>query len=175
MKPPEERPSSRGGSGSGGGGGGGGHPGSPVQRPSSPGGPEPEGCGGPLPTRRPAESQAKWCKPPSSITLPAESYSHPGSMMRLTLAEAYHQSGDLSRARSLFWMAERIAKKRWPRYTVLLSMQGFRYCKFLLSEGEILAWNPRASSDPVQDGFSLGTPPLKKRSLAATKFVRGPL
>jgi tetratricopeptide (TPR) repeat protein len=55
---------------------------------------------------------------------------------RTTLADALHQSGDLSGAAQLFEEAKRIQAKRQPEYPLLYSLQGYQYCDLLLAQGE---------------------------------------
>jgi tetratricopeptide (TPR) repeat protein len=55
---------------------------------------------------------------------------------RATLADALHQAGSQSEAESIFREAEDMQKDRQPEYPLLYSLQGFRYCDLLLSQGE---------------------------------------
>jgi tetratricopeptide (TPR) repeat protein len=54
---------------------------------------------------------------------------------RMTLVDALHQAGRLSEAESLFREAEEMQKDWQPEYPILYSLQGFRYCDLLLSQG----------------------------------------
>ncbi|MEE9545325.1 MAG: hypothetical protein V3V55_07025, partial [Rhodospirillales bacterium] len=63
---------------------------------------------------------------------------------RTTLADALHQAGDLEEAAALFREAEATQKEDQPRYPLLYSLQGFRYCDLLLGRGEHAAARQRA-------------------------------
>jgi len=54
---------------------------------------------------------------------------------RTTLADCLHQAGSLTEAEGLFVEAEAMQKERQPGYTLLYSLQGFRYCDLLLGQG----------------------------------------
>jgi len=54
---------------------------------------------------------------------------------RATLADALHQSGDVSAARNLFEEAERMRKEDQPEDPLLYSTPGYGFCGLLLSEG----------------------------------------
>ena len=54
---------------------------------------------------------------------------------RTTLADALHQAGSQSEAESLFDEAGEMQKDWQPEYPFLYSLQGFRYCDLLLSQG----------------------------------------
>jgi hypothetical protein len=55
---------------------------------------------------------------------------------RTTAADALHQSGRRAEAGSLFAEAERMQKERHPEYEFLYSVEGFRYCDWLLAPAE---------------------------------------
>ena len=55
---------------------------------------------------------------------------------RTVLADALHQAGRQYEAESLFREAEEMQKDRQPEYPFLHSLQGFRYCDLLLSQGK---------------------------------------
>jgi tetratricopeptide (TPR) repeat protein len=55
---------------------------------------------------------------------------------RTILADALHQSGRQSEAESLFREAEKMQKDRQPKYPMMYSLNGFRYCDLLLSQGK---------------------------------------
>lgn len=55
---------------------------------------------------------------------------------RTTLADALHQAGRLSEAEAAFHEAEEIQKALQPQFPLLYSLQGFRYCDLLLSQGK---------------------------------------
>jgi tetratricopeptide (TPR) repeat protein len=55
---------------------------------------------------------------------------------RTALADALHQAGRQSEAESLFREAEELQKEWQPEYPFLYSVQGFRYCDLLLSQGK---------------------------------------
>jgi hypothetical protein len=64
---------------------------------------------------------------------------------RTTHAEALHAAGRREEAELLFAEAERRQKKMQPEYTLLYSVQGYRYCDVLLARGERAAARDRAS------------------------------
>jgi tetratricopeptide (TPR) repeat protein len=59
---------------------------------------------------------------------------------RTILATALHFAGRVLDAQALFQQAEQIQAKAWPDYPMLYSIQGFRYCDFLLASPERWAW-----------------------------------
>jgi tetratricopeptide (TPR) repeat protein len=63
---------------------------------------------------------------------------------RSTLADALHQAGRQSEAESLFREAEEMQKDQQPEYPLMYSLQGFRYCDLLLSQGKYQAVLNRA-------------------------------
>ena len=52
------------------------------------------------------------------------------------LADALHQSGLLTEAEAVFHAAEELQKERRPNYPLIYSVQGFRYCDFLLGQDQ---------------------------------------
>ncbi|KAF0106510.1 MAG: SEFIR domain-containing protein [Anaerolineaceae bacterium] len=54
----------------------------------------------------------------------------------ITLADALHQAGQLVEAEAAFREAEEMQKKNQPELPLLYSVQGFRYCDLLLSQGK---------------------------------------
>ncbi len=59
---------------------------------------------------------------------------------RTTAADALHQSGQRAEAGTLFAEAERLQQEREPEFDLLYSVQGFRYCDWLLAPAEQAAW-----------------------------------
>jgi hypothetical protein len=59
---------------------------------------------------------------------------------RTTAADALHQSGQRAEAGSLFADAERMQKEQQPQFDMLYSLQGFRYCDWLLAPAERDVW-----------------------------------
>jgi hypothetical protein len=59
---------------------------------------------------------------------------------RATAADALHQSGQREEAGTLFAEAERMQQKYQPQFDLLYSLQGFRYCDWLLGPAEQAAW-----------------------------------
>lgn len=59
---------------------------------------------------------------------------------RTTHADALHQAGRRAEAETLFREAEALQAQSQPDYTLLYSLQGFRYCDLLLAEAERAAW-----------------------------------
>jgi hypothetical protein len=64
---------------------------------------------------------------------------------RTTLADALHAAGRREEAERLFTDAEQRQKKQQPKYPLLYSLQGYRYCDLLLAKGERAATRDRAS------------------------------
>ena len=95
---------------------------------------------------------------------------------RTTLADVYHQVAENVEVQSYFEEAECIQKESQPDYPKLYSLWGFRYCDFLLSQGEYedvlkrtketLEWLQNAQG-------SLVTVALDKLSLGRAKMQRG--
>ncbi|GAA4798502.1 toll/interleukin-1 receptor domain-containing protein [Lysobacter hankyongensis] len=59
---------------------------------------------------------------------------------RVTAADALHHSGQRAEAGTLFAEAERMQQERQPEFDLLYSVQGFRYCDWLLAPAEQAAW-----------------------------------
>jgi tetratricopeptide (TPR) repeat protein len=70
---------------------------------------------------------------------------------RTTAADALHQSGETAEAGRLFAEAERMQRERQPQYpllySLLYSLQGFRYCDWLLTPAERAAWRVLGGAD----------------------------
>jgi len=81
------------------------------------------------------------------------------SALRTTLADALHQAGLFSEADAIFRQAEDLQKARQTKYPLLFSLQGIRYCTFLLEQGKyrevhnkvkkMMRW--RVPTDPILD------------------------
>lgn len=61
------------------------------------------------------------------------------------LADALHQAGELAEAERLFREAEAMQRKKYPKYSYLFSLQGFKFCDLLLSQGQYREVQKRAS------------------------------
>lgn len=59
---------------------------------------------------------------------------------RVTAATALHQSGQRADAGTLFAEAERMQQEWQPSFDLLYSLQGFRYCDWLLAPAEQASW-----------------------------------
>jgi hypothetical protein len=59
---------------------------------------------------------------------------------RTTAADALHQSGQRAEAGTLFAEAERMQQEWQSEFDLLYSVQGFRYCEWLLAPAEQAAW-----------------------------------
>jgi tetratricopeptide (TPR) repeat protein len=55
---------------------------------------------------------------------------------RITLSDVLHQAGRLTEAAAAFRGAEERQKERQPGFPLLYSVQGYRYCDLLLSQGD---------------------------------------
>jgi tetratricopeptide (TPR) repeat protein len=64
---------------------------------------------------------------------------------RITLGDALHHAGNLAEAEFAFVEAEEIQKKRQSDLPLLYALQGFRYCNLLLSQGNFVEVERRAS------------------------------
>ena len=76
---------------------------------------------------------------------------------RTTAADALHQSGQRAAAGTLFAEAERMQQEMQPEFDLLYSLQGFRYCDWLLAPAEQAAWRAL---------FASGEPPGARRGSA---------
>jgi tetratricopeptide (TPR) repeat protein len=86
---------------------------------------------------------------------------------RTTAADALHQSGEREEARRLFEQAEALQREDQPRFDLLYSLQGFRYCDLILAPAERAAWGAVGTLDC---GSLL---PLVEGSPAAAKVPSG--
>jgi hypothetical protein len=77
---------------------------------------------------------------------------------RAAYAHILHSMGKDSDARRLFAKAERLQRQSEPRYPLLYSLRGYRYCDFLLDKGDYKATSTRAKklSRWTTDEFPLG-------------------
>src|SRR5260221_5686057 len=64
---------------------------------------------------------------------------------RTTLAQALHQAGLIAEAEAAFREAEEMQKKYQPAFPLIYSLQGYRYCDLLLSQGDYIEVRRRAS------------------------------
>ncbi len=71
-------------------------------------------------------------------------------VLHTTLADAWHQKGELKTARHHFVKAESLRAKSHPYHPLLYSLWGFRYCDFLLAEAERAAWGGPAASNGIE-------------------------
>lgn len=80
--------------------------------------------------------------------------------IRTTAADALHQSGQRMEAGTLFVEAEAMQQKDQPQFDLLYSLQGFRYCDWLLAPAEQAAWQhvlhqPRSNlKSQLSDGLA---------------------
>jgi hypothetical protein len=92
---------------------------------------------------------------------------------RTTEADALHQSGQRAEAGALFAEAEQMQQQWQPRFEVLYSLQGFRYCDWLLAPAEQAAWqnllDPHLSKSEAQ--FSDGLADVGRRAITAFSFA----
>jgi hypothetical protein len=89
-----------------------------------------------------------------------------GKMAYLTtVADALHQAGNLSEARTLFEEAEEQQLKRQPEYPFLYSLPGFRYVDLLLAAAETSAWQRVLREGNFQ------SVPNKQESIAACEHA----
>jgi tetratricopeptide (TPR) repeat protein len=76
---------------------------------------------------------------------------------RSSLADALHQAGRRDETRALFRAAETIQAENRPEYPLLYALPGFRYCDFLLSHSERVAWQHMITSSLPADEQALIT------------------
>ena len=78
---------------------------------------------------------------------------------RTTAADALHQSGRRAEAGALLAEAERLQKEMQPDFDLLYSVQGYRYCDWLLAPAERTAWQAllrRTGAPPVGEPVDPG-------------------
>lgn len=85
---------------------------------------------------------------------------------RTTLADALHQAGQAEAAEAAFRQAEEMQKQRQPKYPILYSLWGFRYCDLLLGQekhqevkeraARTIEWEEGPLLDIALDNLSLG-------------------
>jgi hypothetical protein len=100
-------------------------------------------------------------------------------VIRATAADALHQSGGRVKAGALFAEAERIQKERQPEFDVLYSMQGFKYCDWLLAPAERAAWQALSHGSgipPVPDAHRESGPAticaeVERRATSTMRWV----
>jgi nucleoside phosphorylase/tetratricopeptide (TPR) repeat protein len=68
---------------------------------------------------------------------------------RTTLADALHQAGQIDEARSQFRQTEVMQATRQPKYPLLYSVHGFKYCDLLLAGSERAALKRSAAFTPA--------------------------
>jgi tetratricopeptide (TPR) repeat protein len=102
---------------------------------------------------------------------------------RTTLADALHQAGQLAEAEAAFREAEEMQKASQKEFPLLYSVQGFRYCDLLLSQGEVAEVQRRAGQtlewvttqnwllDIALDHLSLGRAHLLQAQIGAHRDV----
>ena len=73
------------------------------------------------------------------------------AVARTTAADALYQSGQpgqLAEARGLYAAAEALQRERQPKFDLLYSLGGFRYCDLILAPAERAAWQRQKSDSP---------------------------
>ena len=73
---------------------------------------------------------------------------------RATHADALHQAGRPAEAEALFREAEQMQAEARAEYPLLYSLQGFRYCDFLLGQAERDAWQALLDGGRRQDALA---------------------
>ena len=95
-----------------------------------------------------------------------------------TLADALHQAGETQEAESLFQKAETMQKKQPREYAFLYSVQGFRFCDLLLSQGQYQEVQKRAdqtlklAEQYLEQEFGLHNIGLDKLSLGRAHLLQ---
>jgi tetratricopeptide (TPR) repeat protein len=100
---------------------------------------------------------------------------------RAMAADALHQSGRRGEAGTLFAEAETMQKERQPKFDLIYSLQGFRYCDWLLGPAERAAWlallrgpgGPPAQVGPQhgQDDFASLCAEVERRATTTLAWV----
>jgi tetratricopeptide (TPR) repeat protein len=85
---------------------------------------------------------------------------------RTTHADALHAAGEFAKAEGLFIDAERRQREREPEYPLLYSLQGYRYCDLLLSQGRAAEARQRAAQTSQWARQYLGLLSIAVNSLA---------
>jgi tetratricopeptide (TPR) repeat protein len=94
-------------------------------------------------------------------------------IMRTTAADALHQSGQRAEAGDLFAEAERLQQERQPEFDLLYSLQGFKYCDWLLAPAERAAWQ-HVLDQPLSHSksqFSDGLTEVQRRATTTLAWV----
>ncbi len=94
---------------------------------------------------------------------------------RTTAADALHQSGQRAEAGDLFAEAERVQQEKELQFDLLYSLQGFRYCDWLLAPAEQAAWQrispgtsvPPLESEPIRDTHATVLAEVERRAQKA--------
>lgn len=92
---------------------------------------------------------------------------------RITAADALHHSGQRMEAGTLFAEAEQMQKEDQPEFDLLYSLQGFRYCDWLLAPAEQAAWR-RVLNQPMSkagSGISAGLAEVERRAETTLAWV----
>jgi hypothetical protein len=90
-----------------------------------------------------------------------------------TAADALHQSGQRMEAGPLFAEAERLQQDWQPEFDLLYSLQGFRYCDWLLAPAEQAAWQ-HLLNQPLSDlgsQISDGLADVERRATITLKWM----
>ncbi len=87
-------------------------------------------------------------------------------LSRVTLAYAEHQSGHPAEAEIAFRAAETLQKEFQPSYPQLYALQGFRYCNFLLEQGQLQEVRIRAAQTLEWAKQQLGPLPIALDNLS---------
>ena len=88
-------------------------------------------------------------------------------VFRTTAADALHQSGQRAEAGALFAEAEAMQQEMQPEFALLYSVQGFRYCDWLLAPAEEAAWRKLLQLQPLspaESSLSVGLAEVERRA-----------
>ncbi len=90
-----------------------------------------------------------------------------------TAADALHQSGQRVEADALFAEAEAMQQEDQPEFPLLYSLQGFRYCDWLLAAAEEAAWRKlqHPPLSPAESPLSEGLAEVEHRATTTLKWV----
>jgi Trypsin-like peptidase domain len=92
---------------------------------------------------------------------------------RTAAAHVSHQSGHRAEAGTLFAEAERMQQERQPQFDLLYSIQGFRYCDWLMAPAEQAAWQ-RWLDQPLSNSISQlsdGLVEVERRATITSKWM----
>lgn len=91
-----------------------------------------------------------------------------------TMADPLHQSGQRANAGTLFAKAEAMQQAIQPEFNLLYSLEGFRYCDWLLAPSEEAAWRKLLHQplSPAESCLSEGLAEVERRAAKTLAWER---